>query len=58
VLTPAMPAGAELGGMDQTRRQNGMAAFFSGAGTLAPVVAPPPPVPGGGGAVRPKRGGC
>jgi uncharacterized membrane protein YedE/YeeE len=58
VLTPAKPAGAELGGMDQTRRQNGMAAFFSGAGTLAPAVGPPPPVPGGGSAVRPKRGGC
>ena len=58
VLTPATPAGATAGEIDRARYQNGIAAFFSGAGTQAVQVAAPPPVIPAGGGGAPKRGGC
>ncbi len=59
VLTPAQPNGTGAEEMDRVREQNGISAFFSGAGTLAPQLAAPPPVlPQGGSAAKPKRGGC
>jgi uncharacterized membrane protein YedE/YeeE len=58
VLTPGTPADASAEEIDRIRYQNGIAAFFSGAGTQAvEVAAPPPAIPTGGGAA-PKRGGC
>jgi hypothetical protein len=63
VLTPADPARGDpatgdLADAERVRRQNGIAAFFSGAALQAPVVAPPPAVPAAGGGARPRRGGC
>ena len=59
VLTPATPATATAEELERVRYRNGLAAFFSGAGTAAPSVAAPPPViPAGGGGGKPKRGGC
>jgi uncharacterized membrane protein YedE/YeeE len=58
VLTPATPADATAEEIERVRYQNGIAAFFSGAGTQAvQVAAPPPAIPTGGGGA-PKRGGC
>jgi hypothetical protein len=58
VLTPIDPTTAGLADAEWARRQNGIAAFFSGAALQAPVVAPPPAVPAAGGGQRPRRGGC
>ena len=59
VLTPASPADGTVAELDRVRYQNGISAFFSGAGTQAvQVTAPPPVIPSGGGAAKPKRGGC
>ncbi len=59
VLTAATPASPDAAELDRVRVQNGISAFFSGAGTIAPQVsAPPPVIPQGGGGAKPKRGGC
>jgi uncharacterized membrane protein YedE/YeeE len=58
VLTPAEPASRDLAAAEWARRQNGIAAYFSGAAVQAPVVGPPPAVPAAAGGQRPRRGGC
>ncbi len=59
VLTAATPASATADEIERVRYQNGVSAFFSGAGTQAvQVAAPPPAIPSGGGGAKPKRGGC
>jgi hypothetical protein len=58
VLTPAEPANRDLAGAEWARRQNEIAAYFSGAAIQAPVAAPPPSVPAGTSGPRPRRGGC
>ncbi len=59
VLTPATPRDATSEEIERVRYQNGLSAFFSGAGTQAvQVAAPPPMIPSGGGGAKPKRGGC
>ncbi len=59
VLTPAAPQSSVPSEIERVRRQNGISAYFSGAGTQSPqVAAPPPAIPSGGGGAKPKRGGC
>jgi uncharacterized membrane protein YedE/YeeE len=58
VLTPVAPSSGAPDELARVRYQNGLSAFFSGAGTQAVQVAAPPALPSGGGGAKPKRGGC
>jgi len=59
VLTPAALWGNTLEERDWVRKQNQIAAFFSGAAVhAAPVAAPPPAMSSGGTAPQRRAGGC
>ncbi|HYD51490.1 MAG TPA: hypothetical protein VEA99_02640, partial [Gemmatimonadaceae bacterium] len=58
VLTPATTASASTEERARVRRQNEIAAFYSGA-VAKPIAAPPPPAATGAGPARKKKaGGC
>jgi rhodanese-related sulfurtransferase len=59
VLTPVALWGNTLVERDWVRKQNQIAAFFSGAAVqAAPVAAPPPAMSSGGAAPQRRAGGC
>jgi len=59
VLTPVALWGNTLEEREWVRKQNQIAAFFSGAAVQAsPVAAPPPAMSAGGGAPQRRAGGC
>jgi hypothetical protein len=59
VLTPATPTASTVEEAGRVRRQNAVAAYFSGTAAAVPAVAPPAPMPAAGsGGARPKRAGC
>ena len=59
VLTPREMNGGSLAEREATRRQNQIAAYFSGTEAKVETSAPPPPAPTGGGKKKKKAsGGC
>ncbi len=59
VLTPREMNGGSLAEREATRRQNQIAAYFSGTEAKVESSAPPPPAPTGGGRKKKKAaGGC